>query len=184
VDAGRQGSLHARHLEQVFQGPIGDELLGDLNAHRLEGLTFTYSGGAHILSSRGRGIRKPEDLNGLRVAVFGDPIDTAWLRRLCALMRKDQRAAVAGKAVTDLKAAPIFWSVQETLLCMADLEDVLRRLGYVPVSTKQAARSQTPYPMVWAWCEEERAALDQIFPGQVADITEKVAGPEGKTAKG
>ena len=98
---------------------------------------------------------------------------TAWLRHLCARSRKDQRAAVAGKAVTDLmRAAPIFWNVKGTLLSMADLEKTLHRLGYVPVSAKQAAGSPPPYPVVWAWCGEERAALDKIFPGLVADITE------------
>lgn len=73
-----------RHLEGVFEGPIGPELLEGLRAHRLIGLAFTYSGGAHGVATLDREIRGPEDLKGLKVGVFGNAVDTAWLSLLGA----------------------------------------------------------------------------------------------------
>src|SRR5438034_6994440 len=106
---------------------------------------------------------------------------TDWLRYLCALARKDQ-LAVAEKTLSDLRGAPIFWGLSETVLSMADLESTLLKLGYVPVSAQKAEGNPRPYPVVWAWCAEERAALGRIFPGQLTDITETVTGPTAGTA--
>ena len=72
------------HLEGVFEGPLGDELLAGLGDHGLVGLAFTYSGGANIISTRDREIRGPEDLKGLRVAAFGNTVETRWLESLGA----------------------------------------------------------------------------------------------------
>jgi TRAP-type C4-dicarboxylate transport system substrate-binding protein len=74
-----------QHLEQVFEGPIGAELLAGLSAHQMVGLAFTYSGGANFVSTRGRAITSPADLKGLRVAVFGDDVDNVWLTSLGAI---------------------------------------------------------------------------------------------------
>lgn len=73
-----------RHLEGVFEGPLGAELLDGLRAHGLAGLSFTYSGGASGLATFDRELRRPEDLKGLKVGVFGDAVNAAWLETLGA----------------------------------------------------------------------------------------------------
>lgn len=72
-------------LEGVFEGPLGEQLLNGLREHKIEGLTFTYSGGANGIATREREIRRPEDLKGLRVGTFGDAADEAWLKSLGAV---------------------------------------------------------------------------------------------------
>lgn len=73
-----------RHLEGVFEGPVGGELLAGLRARGMEGMAFTYSGGANGVATLDREIRKPSDLKGLKVGVFGDEVDSGWLRALGA----------------------------------------------------------------------------------------------------
>lgn len=73
-----------RHMEGVIEGPVGAELLEGLRAHGVVGLSFTYSGGAVGVAGLGRGVRTPEDLKGLKVAVFGDAVNKAWLESLGA----------------------------------------------------------------------------------------------------
>lgn len=69
-----------RHLEGVFEGPVGADMLDGLRAHKIVGLSFTYSGGASGVASVEREIRKPADLKGLKVGVYGDEVNAAWLR--------------------------------------------------------------------------------------------------------
>ncbi len=71
------------HMEGVFEGPVGNQMLSDLRSHHIVGLSFTYSGGASGVAAN-REIRRPEDLKGLKIGVFGDPVDEAWLRGLGA----------------------------------------------------------------------------------------------------
>lgn len=73
-----------RHMEGVFEGPLGAGLLGGLRTPHIVGLAFTYSGGANGVATRDREIRRPEDLKGLRVGVYGDPVSEAWLSSLGA----------------------------------------------------------------------------------------------------
>lgn len=73
-----------RHVEGVIEGPIGAELLDGLRARRLVGLSFTFSGGASGVATVDREIRRPEDLKGLKVGVFGDAVNAAWLESLGA----------------------------------------------------------------------------------------------------
>ncbi|HEX4048474.1 MAG TPA: TRAP transporter substrate-binding protein DctP [Elusimicrobiota bacterium] len=73
-----------RHMEGVIEGPIGKELLGGLSAHHVVGLALTYSGGASGIATLNRQIRRPEDLKGLKVGVYGDSVNDAWLRSLGA----------------------------------------------------------------------------------------------------
>ena len=73
-----------RHMEDVFEGPLGSEMLEGLRAHGLLGLSFTYSGGANGIATTGRALRRPEDLKGLKVGVFGSEVDRAWLDSLGA----------------------------------------------------------------------------------------------------
>lgn len=72
------------HMEGVFEGPLGSELLEGLRVHDIVGLSFTYSGGASGIATTERELRRPEDLKGLKVGVFGDPVDEAWLKSLGA----------------------------------------------------------------------------------------------------
>jgi TRAP-type C4-dicarboxylate transport system substrate-binding protein len=71
-----------RHYEGVFDGPAGAELLAGLGVPGIEGLAFGYSGGARALLSP-REIRRPADLAGLKVGVYGKE-DGAWLAALGA----------------------------------------------------------------------------------------------------
>jgi TRAP-type C4-dicarboxylate transport system substrate-binding protein len=74
-----------RHMEGVFEGPVGADLLdAGFRAHNMVGLSFTYSGGSSGVASVSREIRKPEDLKGLKVGVYGDAVNEAWLKSLGA----------------------------------------------------------------------------------------------------
>jgi TRAP-type transport system periplasmic protein len=75
----------SRHMEGVIEGPLGAELLDGLSQRHLVGLALTYSGGPQGVATVGREIRRPEDLKGLKVGVYGDPIDAAWLETLGAI---------------------------------------------------------------------------------------------------
>ena len=73
-----------RHMEGIIEGPVGAELMSGLRAHHIVGLSFTYSGGASGVATTGREIRRPEDLKGLKVGVYGDKVNEAWLSSLGA----------------------------------------------------------------------------------------------------
>ncbi len=73
-----------RHLEGVFEGPVGNEMLGDLKNKGLVGLSFTYSGGASGVATVNKELRAPADLKGLKVGIYGDAVETAWLESLGA----------------------------------------------------------------------------------------------------
>lgn len=74
-----------RHLEGVFEGPLGQELLDAFGAQQMAGLSSTYSGGASGIATTDREVRRPEDLKGLKVGVFGNEINKAWLQSLGAI---------------------------------------------------------------------------------------------------
>ncbi len=73
-----------RHMEGVFEGPVGSELLADMRSQGIEGLSFTYSGGANGIATTSRELRSPEDLKGLKIGCYGDAVDQAWLKSLGA----------------------------------------------------------------------------------------------------
>jgi len=73
-----------QHMEGVIDGPVGTEMLDGLRAHHMVGLCFTYSGGGNGVASTRREIRGPEDLKGLKVGVYGDEVNAAWLKSLGA----------------------------------------------------------------------------------------------------
>lgn len=74
-----------RHMEGVFEGPAGAEVLDGFRKHGMVGLSFTYSGGASGVATTDREIRRPEDLKGLKVGVYGDEVNEAWLKSLGAI---------------------------------------------------------------------------------------------------
>lgn len=71
------------HMEGVLDGPVGDQMLADLRAQHLVGLSFTYSGGPSGVASN-KPLRGPQDLKGLKVGVYGDEVNAAWLKQLGA----------------------------------------------------------------------------------------------------
>jgi TRAP-type C4-dicarboxylate transport system substrate-binding protein len=72
------------HMEGVFEGPLGAEMLDGLRAQHVVGLSFTYSGGGCGVATIDRPVRRPEDLKGLKVGVYGDEVNSAWLTALGA----------------------------------------------------------------------------------------------------
>ena len=101
-----------RHLEGVFEGPLGEELLAGLRQHKLVGLTFTYSGGANGIATEDRAIRRPEDLKGLKVGTYGDDVDQAWLTSLGAtpvLINHRQENILPLARSKEIDAAVITW---------------------------------------------------------------------------
>lgn len=74
-----------QHMEGVIEGPVGRGMLADLGKHGITGLSFTYSGGASGVASVNRELRRPEDLKGLKVGVYGNAADEAWLKSLGAI---------------------------------------------------------------------------------------------------
>lgn len=68
----------ASQLQRVIDGPIGEEILADFEAHDLVGLCF-YSVGARHLYTIDRPVRKAADVNGLRLrAQPGDQFLPIW----------------------------------------------------------------------------------------------------------
>jgi TRAP-type transport system periplasmic protein len=74
----------SHHAEGVLEGAVGRDMLAGLSAKGLVGLSFTYSGGPCGVATLGREIRRPEDLKGLKVGVYGDPVNRAWLEAVGA----------------------------------------------------------------------------------------------------
>jgi len=56
----------ADHAHKVMDGPVGAELLKDLEKHGMKGLAFWEIGFRHVTNSR-RPIRAPEDLKGIKI---------------------------------------------------------------------------------------------------------------------
>jgi len=71
------------HRFAVLEGPIGSELLGDLERFGLLGLAF-YDAGARSFYTRDRPIRTPDDLLGLKIRVQESPSAVAFVRALGA----------------------------------------------------------------------------------------------------
>src|SRR6185312_3455355 len=74
-----------RHMEGVLDGSVGQDLLSGLRAQHLVGLSFTYSGSGNGVASVSKPIRSPEDLKGMKVGVFGDEVNAAWLKAVGAV---------------------------------------------------------------------------------------------------
>ena len=73
-----------KHLEGLFEGPVGAEMLEGLRPHGIVGLSFTYSGGASGVATSKREIRSLSDLRDLRVGVYGERLNGEWLQSLDA----------------------------------------------------------------------------------------------------
>ena len=101
-----------RHMEGVIEGPVGRELLDGLRPKGIVGLSFTYSGGANGVATIDRDVRKPEDLRGLKVGVYGDEVQAAWLSALGATpvaIGHNEDGLLAREKAGELDAAVITW---------------------------------------------------------------------------
>jgi len=72
------------HMEGVLDGQVGHQLLAQLRSRHLVGLSFTYSGGPSGVASVSKPIRGAQDLKGLKVGVYGDEVNAAWLKAVGA----------------------------------------------------------------------------------------------------
>lgn len=62
------------HAAQVFEGPVGKDLLQGLSENsNIQGLAFTYSGGYRMIVSN-KAINSIEDLKGLKVRIAKSPV--------------------------------------------------------------------------------------------------------------
>ncbi len=71
------------HARRILDGPIGEEILADLESHGLVGLAF-YDGGPRHFYSVKQAIRTPADLKGVKVRVQQADIWTSILRAVGA----------------------------------------------------------------------------------------------------
>jgi tripartite ATP-independent transporter DctP family solute receptor len=71
------------HARRVLDGPVGEEVLADLERHGLVGLAF-YDGGPRHFYSVKQAIRTPADLKGLKVRVPQADVWTSILRAVGA----------------------------------------------------------------------------------------------------
>lgn len=74
-----------RHLEGVFEGPVGADLLLGLRAKGIRGLSFTYSGGANGIATHKTQLRTPSDLKGLKIGALDNAVNRAWISALGAV---------------------------------------------------------------------------------------------------
>jgi len=72
------------HAEQVLQGSVARQLMDELVAKNIRGLTFAYSGGFRIVPSLERELRSLEDFAGLSVRTSGNPVPGALYESLGA----------------------------------------------------------------------------------------------------
>jgi tripartite ATP-independent transporter DctP family solute receptor len=71
------------HLYKVIDGPIGDDILGALEADGFIGLTF-YDSGARSIYTRSQPVRSLADLKGLRIRVQQSDIIVRMMKALGA----------------------------------------------------------------------------------------------------
>jgi TRAP-type C4-dicarboxylate transport system substrate-binding protein len=71
------------HARAVLDGPIGQEMLGELLGYGLVGLAWTQSGWRHVANSK-RPIRSPEDLRGIKLRTAQNPVEIEAFRTLGA----------------------------------------------------------------------------------------------------
>lgn len=66
--------VSAEHHRDVLYGPIGQDMLDGLRAHRLQGLGFFSCGFRNLFNTRGLAVSTPDDLRGLKVRVMESPV--------------------------------------------------------------------------------------------------------------
>lgn len=76
--------MDEQHHKRVLEGPIGQELLDGLREHRMQGLAFYSLRFRHIFNSKGRQIRTPQDLAGLKIRSMESPMMISALNHMGA----------------------------------------------------------------------------------------------------
>ena len=71
------------HVDEVLDGPVGRELLVDLESAGIKGLAFFENGFRNFTNSRRR-LKKPEDFKGLKFRTMENPVHLASVRQLGA----------------------------------------------------------------------------------------------------
>ncbi|SMB98468.1 tripartite ATP-independent transporter solute receptor, DctP family [Thermanaeromonas toyohensis ToBE] len=67
-----------QHVDKVLDGPIGKQLLDDLEKANLKGLAFWENGFRNLTNSK-RPVKTPEDAKGLKIRTMENPVHlTAW----------------------------------------------------------------------------------------------------------
>ena len=71
------------HVYRVVDGPVGEQLLRELEAHQLKGLAFWEIGFRNVTNSI-RPVTRPEDLKGLKIRTTPNPAHVAAFQALGA----------------------------------------------------------------------------------------------------
>jgi tripartite ATP-independent transporter DctP family solute receptor len=72
-----------RHVDKVLDGPVGRELLDELESVGIKGLAFFENGFRNFTNSR-RSLATPEDFKGLKFRTMENPVHLASVRQLGA----------------------------------------------------------------------------------------------------
>ena len=64
---------NAEHGRRVLDGPVGDEIMKEFESRGLIGLAW-YENGIRHMTTKKAGVRKPEDLKGLKIRVMESPV--------------------------------------------------------------------------------------------------------------
>ncbi len=68
-------------MEKIYTGPMGDELLKELDSIGIKGLTW-FSNGFRSVYTKNRKIEKPEDMKGLKIRVMESDVMIATLNAM------------------------------------------------------------------------------------------------------
>ncbi len=71
------------HVDSILDGPVGRELLDDLESAGIKGLSFFENGFRNFTNSR-RPLGRPEDFKGLKFRTMENPVHLASVRQLGA----------------------------------------------------------------------------------------------------
>lgn len=71
------------HVDKVLDGPVGRELLDDLESASIKGLSF-FENGFRNFTNSGRRLQRPEDFRGLKFRTMENPVHLASVRQLGA----------------------------------------------------------------------------------------------------
>ena len=91
--------VNEEHQKKVLNGPIGCEILDGLREYKLQGLVFYPIGFRNMFNTKGIKIRRPQDLNGLKIRVMESPIMVKAVNYM-------------GASATPLSAGEVFQSLK------------------------------------------------------------------------
>ncbi len=95
--------VNEEHQKKALSGPVGREILDGLREYKLQGLVFYPIGFRNIFNTKGIKIRRPQDLNGLKIRVMESPIMVNAINYM-------------GASATPLSASEVFQSLKTGLV--------------------------------------------------------------------